>query len=714
MGCHDSPRKNPLDPALTPPVVLNVALADTTGTAVLTWTPYQGDTPFVSYQILRSVTDRINTDTLATITGIDTLTYIDTSLATNTTYAYRVAVRNSAGFVAASIPITVGPLHLPAIAQLQADFDAPTASATLTWSPYQGPRFSAYQVLRRAGDTERIVAEFDAIADTAFVDTGLHGSIDYTYQVVVRTEREERIEGAMASGSIHPFLAEWPLDTASAWNGRLYSVAGEIRAGLFEWRGKNGMRLIRYDREGQLLADQRLAPLESQIRDIAQSDDGRLWLLGIGPFLTLGLISLDPDDQVHMHRHDLFTNELAAPLVGDEATVLGEIGLGRLDDPATGAEVNAYLITGNLSVTRGGDLLYSDFTPATETLNAGWSLLNPDNFGETLTLLTVGNQSSSAFPANPLLAGRLFWNSINRTNRLQRTHETWSDFRLQADVKFDEIGSAAIEIGGDTFSRFTLGLSGTLQRAQLDWTYVAPDGAQSRTESYTQPFPVLHDATYRLSLEAVQGQVRTHIETPVFWAASVFPTIGIWRSSMVELDGDFALAADDLAYHVDSEGNGDLVGELAGRMRHLQTWEVDGVRFIGALLPAEGRIVWGPIVGSNTRNWPGFLRRSIGPFFGTGDGSLNYPIAFDVGPDGRFYVLDGVHYRVVVFDAQGNYITQWGTRGSGPGAFDFGSGNEVSGNRGPVRDFRSDIAVDDEGFVYVLDFKNERIQKFAP
>ena len=149
-------------------------------------------------------------------------------------------------------------------------------------------------------------------------------------------------------------------------------------------------------------------------------------------------------------------------------------------------------------------------------------------------------------------------------------------------------------------------------------------------------------------------------------------------------------------------------------MRHLQTWEIDGGRFIGAVLPEAGRIVWGPIVGSNTRNWPGFLRRSFGPLLGTGDGSLSYPIAFDVGPDGRFYVLDGAHYRVVVFDARGNYLTQWGTRGSDPGAFDFGSDRENSTGGLNIRVLFGDIAVDDEGFVYVLDRDNERIQKFAP
>ena len=39
---HDAPRDNPLDPQLTPPVSLQVALNDTSGTVALMWTRYEG------------------------------------------------------------------------------------------------------------------------------------------------------------------------------------------------------------------------------------------------------------------------------------------------------------------------------------------------------------------------------------------------------------------------------------------------------------------------------------------------------------------------------------------------------------------------------------------------------------------------------------------------------------------------------------------------
>ena len=71
------------------------------------------------------------------------------------------------------------------------------------------------------------------------------------------------------------------------------------------------------------------------------------------------------------------------------------------------------------------------------------------------------------------------------------------------------------------------------------------------------------------------------------------------------------------------------------------------------------------------------------------------------------YVLDAGNARIQVFDGDGKYVTQWGTKGTGEGEFDFGTGH------GP-EDFAGSIAVDDEGFIYVADVGNKRIQKFAP
>lgn len=72
-------------------------------------------------------------------------------------------------------------------------------------------------------------------------------------------------------------------------------------------------------------------------------------------------------------------------------------------------------------------------------------------------------------------------------------------------------------------------------------------------------------------------------------------------------------------------------------------------------------------------------------------------IAF--GPGGLVYVADGyANGRVVVFDAAGRKVRQWGQRGKGPGQFNLPHG----------------IAVGPDGTVYVADRENGRVQLFTP
>ncbi len=75
------------------------------------------------------------------------------------------------------------------------------------------------------------------------------------------------------------------------------------------------------------------------------------------------------------------------------------------------------------------------------------------------------------------------------------------------------------------------------------------------------------------------------------------------------------------------------------------------------------------------------------------------PTGLGVGPDGRVYAADTHYSRVVVFEADGTRVGQFGTRGEGPGQFVM----------------PTDVAVDDDGFIYVSEYGgNDRINKFAP
>lgn len=80
------------------------------------------------------------------------------------------------------------------------------------------------------------------------------------------------------------------------------------------------------------------------------------------------------------------------------------------------------------------------------------------------------------------------------------------------------------------------------------------------------------------------------------------------------------------------------------------------------------------------------------------EGKFNQPSDVAVAEDGTIYVVDGVNGRVQVFDRDGGYKFTIGRKGSGPGEFAFPLG----------------IDLDQSGRVYIADSRNHRIQIFTP
>ena len=84
---------------------------------------------------------------------------------------------------------------------------------------------------------------------------------------------------------------------------------------------------------------------------------------------------------------------------------------------------------------------------------------------------------------------------------------------------------------------------------------------------------------------------------------------------------------------------------------------------------------------------------------GTSRNTFNLPTDVGFAPNGDLYVSDGYgNARVVKYTADGQYLLEWGSRGTGPGEFGL----------------PHNLVVDASGRVYVTDRDNQRVQVFAP
>jgi len=77
------------------------------------------------------------------------------------------------------------------------------------------------------------------------------------------------------------------------------------------------------------------------------------------------------------------------------------------------------------------------------------------------------------------------------------------------------------------------------------------------------------------------------------------------------------------------------------------------------------------------------------------------PGALALDSQGNLYLWNGGDLRVEVFDNNGKHLTSWGGRGNADGQFNT-SGDYPYGS----------IAIDEQGNVYVIDYGNDRVQKF--
>jgi len=83
---------------------------------------------------------------------------------------------------------------------------------------------------------------------------------------------------------------------------------------------------------------------------------------------------------------------------------------------------------------------------------------------------------------------------------------------------------------------------------------------------------------------------------------------------------------------------------------------------------------------------------------GDGPGQFNFPSYAAVAPDGKLYVADTSNFRIEIFDADGGFVTMFGAVGEGPALF-----GKVKG-----------MAFDTFGNLYVVDGQVGIVQMFSP
>jgi sugar lactone lactonase YvrE len=83
---------------------------------------------------------------------------------------------------------------------------------------------------------------------------------------------------------------------------------------------------------------------------------------------------------------------------------------------------------------------------------------------------------------------------------------------------------------------------------------------------------------------------------------------------------------------------------------------------------------------------------------GTGNGQFGGLESVDIDSEGNVYVADSGNDKIQKFTTDGEFILSWGERGSGPGQF-----NDPGG-----------VGVDNDDNIYITDIRNNRVQVFTP
>ena len=700
------------------------------GALRVSWTQYR-DPGFERYNLTRREVGTDQDVRLVSLSVVTDTVFVDTTARHGVSYQYALGVRAAGQDLVGTQQ--EGRLLLPAVESLASEFHSESASVTLTWTPYTGPRFAAYQIHRWTAESARQVA--DVIEDSTtntYEDGGLPGNAEHRYQVVVVTDRGEEVRGAEASGKLHEWLATWQFDHPDMpglyprirLQGR--AEGGVVACSRPDYQPPVVMELDAQGGDvGTLVAVGPNSPFRpaSVGTGMTTTPGGRTAIAMTvhyptegGSGRTYGSVLLhDADGRAIWSEEQIYSGTVPGYDGGDESIVSGEVWL-------SGTEANFTAI----SVESDGQALhtqdFTDFPVRTEySPFHGQSTWGGPSAGDWALPATVGTWEFAGREVATLVSYGTGLHRIFLDHAEARMAEdTWRDFQLVAEATWGEAygmelprdGRIGVSIGGDSYSRYALTMHTYERTASLAWQFSPSKGSGAQRDSFSVsvPFASVPFARYRLSLGAVDGHVEASIARHPVWSAEVEP-LPRW-CSIAPLGEVFAVCLYDRPYVVYPDGEAVEMAPLDAGISEIRVWhDSRGRRYVGLALPTEDVMLTGPVPPGFEDEWPDLLTRTLQPTSPQGSSLLHYPVSFDVGPDGRTYVLDAGNDRIVVLTSGGRYITHWGVWGEDDGQFNFGTG--VSDQQ-TGRDLSGSIAVDGQGYIYVADGKTNRIQKFAP
>lgn len=669
------------------------------GHITLRWAHFR-DPGFTEYRLFRRPVGSDADSMLTTRSSVADTTFVDVTAQHQVDYLYRVVVfaagrQLTSDGVTARLDLRPVTVHAPL-------FESQTATAMVNWSPYTGPRFEAYRLSRSVeGQTPVELTRIESSTDTTFADTRLHGATEYEYRVEVLTSTGERIASEAVSGGFHEPVAGWSVPMQEGDAVRLVPEADGVTAVV---AGPDRVTLLRYADDGALidttlLWDSHGLRMAPQTVTYAPGENGE-HILGLVTVVdatpSVHLLRLSQDGRPNFDRSqrlELDMDRRGAPLAESPALVLQSID---------GADDTVHVSHVSLATDEGAWLEdfadgVSDWAYSDETLGFPCS-----------TCPFLGSLEPVAAGAIHPIVG-----STHTTARWLGPSVT-APFRYETVVRLGSPSDVKLLVLGEpTVTHVRMGVVLSLDEepgfrvTRRRTGALSAGGGNREVESGFVPVP---EFPYRLRMEVGANDEILIGEAgqPDFWSQPLEDTPEVTSLGTVIVGGQprWVLTAGPESFGV---GEGFSVN-TSGVAISEQRYYAEG-RQLAVCFAENHQVVLAParvnFLGSLTL--PG-LTDGVGlsKGIGQGDGQMVFPISVDISPDGRTYVLDAGNARIQVFDSQGEYITQWGGQGDEPGQFDFfGGGLTTAGVLGS-------IAVDDDGFVYVADVGNRRIQKFAP